>query len=66
MVFAPRTSPRSTAFYIVAMDATPAMLLIRFAISVFALTLLGLALSLSAAQSELEANVAKATTLIHH
>jgi hypothetical protein len=52
------------AFYIVAMDA-PAMLLIRFAISIFALTLLGLALSLSAAQSELETNAAKAATLIH-
>jgi hypothetical protein len=45
------------------------MLLIRFAISIFALTLLGLAISLSAAQSEQEANAAKdaklAAPLIH-
>jgi hypothetical protein len=47
------------------MDATPAMLLIRFAISIFALTLLGLALALSAAQSEQETNAAKAATLMH-
>jgi len=46
-----------------------AMLLIRFAISIFALTLLGLAVSLSAAQSEQETAAAKeatlAATLIH-
>jgi len=41
------------------------MLLIRFAISIFALTLLGLAVSLSIAQSELETNPAQAETLIH-
>jgi len=45
------------------------MLLIRFAISIFALTLLGLAVSLSAAQSEQETAAAKeatlAATLIH-
>ena len=45
------------------------MLLIRFAISIFALTLLGLAISLSAAQSEQETTAAKdatvAATLIH-
>ncbi|HTM75269.1 MAG TPA: hypothetical protein VL198_18745 [Pseudolabrys sp.] len=44
------------------------MLLIRLAISIFALTLLGLAISLSAAQSE-HATAAKdatlAATLIH-
>jgi hypothetical protein len=49
-------------------DAIPAMLLIRLAISIFALTLLGLAISLSAAQSE-HATAAKdatlAATLIH-
>jgi hypothetical protein len=41
------------------------MLLIRFAISIFALTLLGLAVSLSITQSELETNPAQAGTLIH-
>ena len=41
------------------------MLLIRFAISIFALTLLGLAVSLSIAQGELETNPAQAETLIH-
>ena len=41
------------------------MLLIRFAISIFALTLLGLAVSLSIAQSELETNPVQAETLIH-
>ena len=45
------------------------MLLIRFAISILALTLLGLAISLSAAQSEQETTAAKdatvAATLIH-
>jgi len=50
-------------------DAITAMLLIRFAISIFALTLLGLAISLSAAQSEQETTAAKdatvAATLIH-
>ena len=44
----------------------PAMLLIRFAISIFALTLLGLAISLSVAQSEQEISAAKAAMLIHH
>lgn len=39
------------------------MLLIRFAISIFALTLLGLAISLSAAQSEQETNAAKDATM---
>ena len=46
-------------------DAIPAMLLIRFAIGIFALTLLGLAISLSAAQSEQDTNRARAATLIH-
>ena len=41
------------------------MLLIRFAISIFALALLGLAISLSAAQSEQETIPAQAATLIH-
>jgi hypothetical protein len=41
------------------------MLLIRFAISVFALALLGLAISLSVAQSEQETDAVKAATLIH-
>ena len=41
------------------------MMLIRFAISIFALTLLGLAISLSVAQSEQETNAARAATLIH-
>jgi len=41
------------------------MLLIRFAISIFALTLLGLAISLSVAQSEQETNAARAAALIH-
>ena len=41
------------------------MMLIRFAISIFALTLLGLAISLSAAQSEQETNAAGAATFIH-
>jgi hypothetical protein len=41
------------------------MMLIRFAISIFALMLLGLAFSLSAAQSEQETNAVKAATLIH-
>jgi hypothetical protein len=53
---------------IILSDAIPAMLLIRLAISIFALTLLGLAISLSAAQSE-HATAAKdatlAATLIH-
>ena len=48
---------------IILSDAITAMLLIRFAISIFALTLLGLAISLSAAQSEQEANAAKDATL---
>jgi hypothetical protein len=50
---------------IIPSDAIPAMLLIRFAISIFALTLLGLAISLSAAQSEQETIPAQAATLIH-
>jgi hypothetical protein len=50
---------------IILSDAIPVMLLIRFAISIFALMLLGLALSLSAAQSEQETNAAKAATLTH-
>jgi hypothetical protein len=50
---------------IILSDAIPAMLLIRFAISIFALTLLGLAISLSVAQSEQETNAARAATLIH-
>lgn len=41
------------------------MLLIRFAISIFALTLLGLAVSLIGAQSEQETDAAIAATLIH-
>lgn len=41
------------------------MLLIRLAISIFALMLLGLAVSLSTAQSEQEANAARTTTFIH-
>ena len=41
------------------------MLLIRFAISIFALMLLGLAASLSVAQSEDETNAAQAATFIH-
>ena len=41
------------------------MVLIRFAISVFALMLLGLAVSLSVAQSEDETNTAQAATFIH-
>ena len=40
------------------------MLLIRFAISIFALTLLGLAVSLSIAQSELETRSVQAETLM--
>ncbi|MGA9454178.1 MAG: hypothetical protein WBV43_01710 [Pseudolabrys sp.] len=50
---------------IVLSDAIPAMLLIRFAISIFALMLLGLAVSMSVAQSEQETNAAQAATLIH-
>jgi hypothetical protein len=46
--------------------AITAMMLIRFAISIFALMLLALAISLSAAQSEQETNAVKATTLTHH
>jgi hypothetical protein len=41
------------------------MLLIRLAISVFALMLLGLAVSLSTAQSEQEINAARTATFIH-
>jgi len=41
------------------------MLLIRLAISIFALMLLGLAVSLSAAQSEQETNAAPAAAFIH-
>jgi hypothetical protein len=41
------------------------MLLIRFAIGIFALALLGLAISLSAAQSEAETDAVTATPLIH-
>lgn len=41
------------------------MLLIRLAISIFALMLLGLAVSLSTAQSEQETNAARAATFIH-
>jgi len=41
------------------------MLLIRFAISIFALMLLGLAVSMNVAQSEQETNAAQAATLIH-
>jgi hypothetical protein len=40
------------------------MMLIRLAIGVFALTLLGLAVSLSGAQSEQDSNAAKAAILI--
>jgi hypothetical protein len=50
---------------IILSDTIPAMLLIRFAISIFALTLLGLAISLSVAQSEQETNAARAAALIH-
>ena len=49
---------------IILSDAIPVMLLIRFAISVFALTLLGLAISLSVAQSEQETDAVNAATLI--
>ena len=42
------------------------MMLMRFAISIFALTLLGLAISLSAAQSEQEIAAVQAAELIHH
>ena len=48
---------------IILSDAIPAMLLIRFAISIFALMLLGLAVSLSTAQSEQEIHAAKDATL---
>ena len=41
------------------------MLLIRFAISIFALTLLGLAVSLSTAQSEQESSAVPTATFIH-
>jgi hypothetical protein len=41
------------------------MLLIRLAISIFALTLLGLAFSLSAAQSQQENQSAETTILSH-
>jgi hypothetical protein len=50
---------------IIPSDAIPAMLLIRLAISIFALTLLGLAVSLSTAQSGQETNVVEAATVIH-
>jgi hypothetical protein len=50
---------------IILSDAIPAMLLIRFAISILALSLLGLAVSLSVAQSDLENNTAHAETVIH-
>jgi hypothetical protein len=40
------------------------MMLIRLAISIFALMLLGLAVSLSGAQSEQDGNAAKAAMLI--
>jgi hypothetical protein len=43
----------------------PAMLLIRLAISIFALMLLGLAVSLGTAQSEQETNAARTATFIH-
>ncbi len=41
------------------------MLLIRLAISIFALMLLGLAVSLSTAQSEPESSAAPTATFIH-
>jgi hypothetical protein len=41
------------------------MLLIRLAISIFALTLLGLAFSLNAAQSEQNDRIADTATLTH-
>ncbi|HET7804204.1 MAG TPA: hypothetical protein VFL53_08180 [Pseudolabrys sp.] len=41
------------------------MLLIRLAISIFALTLIGLAVSLSTAQSGQETNAVEATMVIH-
>jgi hypothetical protein len=54
---------------IILSDTVPAMLLIRLAISIFALTLLGLAISLSSAQSEQDTTAATdatlASTLIH-
>jgi len=50
---------------IILSDAITVMLLIRFAISIFALTLLGLAVSLIGAQSEQETDAAIAATLIH-
>jgi hypothetical protein len=42
---------KSAILTLILLDAIPAMLLIRLAISIFALTLLGLAFSLSSAQS---------------
>jgi hypothetical protein len=42
------------------------MLLIRLAISIFALTLLGMAFSLSAAQSQQGSQAAEAALLTHH
>jgi hypothetical protein len=46
-------------------NAIRAMLLIRLAISIFALTLLGLAFSLNAAQSEQNDRIADTATLTH-
>jgi hypothetical protein len=50
---------------IILSDAITVMLLIRFAISVFALMLLDLAISLSAAQSEQETNAVEAAAPTH-
>ena len=46
-------------------DAIAAMMIIRLAIGVFALALLGLAVSLSAAQNERETAAADKAALIH-
>jgi hypothetical protein len=48
------------------LDSIPAMLLIRLAISIFALALLGLAFSLSSAQSGQNGRGAEAATFSQH
>jgi hypothetical protein len=48
------------------LDAIRVMLLIRLAISIFALTLLGLAFSLSSAQSQQEIQSPEVTIFSHH
>jgi hypothetical protein len=52
--------------YLNPLDAIRVMLLIRLAISIFALTLLGLAFSLSSAQSQQEIQSPEVTILSHH